>query len=138
MIFLKLFVFVLRCNVPVNNFSVMSGLSHRLLGFNQYSRELMCLPQGHNTVTLVVIEPRTSPFRVRRSTTRPPASLLRSCVGLFIQGVNSLKKYLYSIYVKLSDVFIMHLIQVATQTDTTWIYIGLHIRPLFLQCFLNT
>ena len=40
-------------NVPVNNFSVMSGRSHRLLGFNQYSRESMCLAQGHNTATLV-------------------------------------------------------------------------------------
>ena len=31
----------------------MSGRSHRLLGFNQYSRESICLAQGHNTVTLV-------------------------------------------------------------------------------------
>ena len=41
------------------------------LGFNQYSRGSMCLAQGHNTVTLVGIEPRTSRFGVRHSTTRP-------------------------------------------------------------------
>ena len=50
-------LFVLRFNVPVNNFSVMSGRSHHFLGFNLYPRELMCLAQGHNTVTLVGIEP---------------------------------------------------------------------------------
>ena len=44
-------------------------------GFNQYCRELMCLSQGHNTVPLVGIEPRTSRFRVRCSTTSPPRSL---------------------------------------------------------------
>ena len=47
--------FLLRFNVQVNNFSVMSGRSHCFLGFNQYSRELMCLAQGHNMVTLVGI-----------------------------------------------------------------------------------
>ena len=34
----------------------------------------MCLAQGHNTVTLVGFEPRTSRFGVRRSTTTPPRS----------------------------------------------------------------
>ena len=66
--FVCLFVCI---DFPVNNFSVMSGRSHRFLGFNQYSRELMCLAQ----VTLVGIEHRTSRFDVRRSTTRPPRSL---------------------------------------------------------------
>ena len=37
----------LRFNIPVNNFSVMSGRRHSFLGFKQYSEELM---QGHNTV----------------------------------------------------------------------------------------
>ena len=32
-------LFVLRFNVTVNNRSVMSGRSHRFLGFIQYSRE---------------------------------------------------------------------------------------------------
>ena len=58
--------FILRFNVPVNNFAVMLGRSHRFLGFNKYSRELMCLAQGHNSMTLVGIEPR---FEVRCSTT---------------------------------------------------------------------
>ena len=53
---------VLRFNIPVNSFSVMLGWSHRFLGINQYSRELMSLAQGHNTVTPVGIEPRTSRF----------------------------------------------------------------------------
>ena len=43
-----------------------------LPGFNQYCRELMCLAQAHNTMTPVGIEPRTSRFGVRRSTTTPP------------------------------------------------------------------
>ena len=53
-------LFVLRLDVPVKNFSVMSGRSQSFLGFNQYFRELMCLAQGHNTVPHVGIEPRTS------------------------------------------------------------------------------
>ena len=69
-------LFVLRFNVPVNNFSVMLGRSHRYLGIKQYSGELMCFAQGHNTVILVGIEPMTSRFEVRRSTTRPPRPLL--------------------------------------------------------------
>ena len=32
---------------------VMSGRSHHFLGVNQYSGELMCLAQGHNTLPLV-------------------------------------------------------------------------------------
>ena len=39
-------LFVLRLNVPVNNILAMSGGSQRF----QYSREFMCLDQGHNTV----------------------------------------------------------------------------------------
>ena len=35
-----------------------------LPGFNQFCRELMCLAQGHNTVTPVGIKLRTSRFRV--------------------------------------------------------------------------
>ena len=36
-------LFVLRFNVPVNKLPVMSGRSHRFLGIDQYSKELMCL-----------------------------------------------------------------------------------------------
>ena len=53
-------VFVLRFNVPVYNFSVMLGRGHRFLDINQYSKEIMCLAQGHNTVPQIEIEPRTS------------------------------------------------------------------------------
>ena len=45
-------LFVLRFNALVNYFSVMSGRSYRFLGFNQYSRELMCLAQGHNSLAI--------------------------------------------------------------------------------------
>ena len=40
--------FCLRFNVPVNNFSVMFRWSHRLLGINQCSGELMCLAPEHS------------------------------------------------------------------------------------------
>ena len=71
------FLLVLRRNVPVNNNLLFSQVGTRptLPGFNQYCRELMCLAQEHNTVTPVGILPRTSRFRVRRSTTTPPRSL---------------------------------------------------------------
>ena len=54
-------LFVLRLNIPVNNFSVV-GTEPMLPGFNQcmYFRELICLAQGHNTMMPVGIEPRTS------------------------------------------------------------------------------
>ena len=69
---IQVYLFVLWFNVPVNNFSVMSGQSHRFLSFNQYSGELMCLAQGHNTVLLVQNEPMKSRFGVGCSTTLPP------------------------------------------------------------------
>ena len=64
---------VLRLNVPVNNFSVMSGRSHRFLVINQYFRGVKCFAQGHNTAE-VGLEPRTSRSGVRHSTTEPPRS----------------------------------------------------------------
>ena len=57
--------FVLMLNVPVNNFSVMSGQATA-------SWESKCVfLQGHNTAE-VGIEPLTSHSGVRDSTTRPP------------------------------------------------------------------
>ena len=47
-------LFVLRLNVPVNNILAMSGGSQRF----QYSREFICLAQGHNTVEPVGIQPK--------------------------------------------------------------------------------
>ena len=55
-------------NVPVNNFSVMLGWSHRFLGITSTFR-------GVNVPLLkVVIEPSTSQSGVRDSTTRTPRS----------------------------------------------------------------
>ena len=61
-------LFVLRLNVPVNNFSVMSGL-------NQYFRGVKCLAQGHNTAE-VGFEPRplAPESDTLHSTTEPPRS----------------------------------------------------------------
>ena len=55
----KLFVCLFVCIEvnPVNNFSVMSGQSHRFLNFNQNSGELLRLAQGHNAP--VGVEHRT-------------------------------------------------------------------------------
>ena len=41
---------MLRLNVPVNNFSVMSGRSKRFLGLTSTVGR-MCLAEGHNTMT---------------------------------------------------------------------------------------
>ena len=48
-------LFVLRLNIPVNNFSVMSGWSHRFLGITSTFRGVKCLalesdtlPQSHH------------------------------------------------------------------------------------------
>ena len=68
--------------MPVNNFLSHVGTEPTLPGFNQYCRELMCLALGHNTVLPVGIEPRTSRFRVRRSTTSPPHSLMVKLTAL--------------------------------------------------------
>ena len=53
--FLFIFLFDLILYAPVNIFSVMSG--HVFPGWTSYKQELMCLAQGHNTVTLVNLQP---------------------------------------------------------------------------------
>ena len=60
-------------NIPVNNFSVMSGWSHRFLGTTSTFQGVNVFAQGHNTGE-VGIEPLTSRSRVIDSTTRPPHS----------------------------------------------------------------
>ena len=70
----------LRLNVPVNNFSVMSGRSHHFLVINQYFRGVKCLAQGHNTAA-VDFEPLTSRSGVRHSTTEPPRSPVLSVIS---------------------------------------------------------
>ena len=72
----KMFVclFVLRLNVPVNNFfqSCRDGATTSWV-INQYFRGVKCLAQGHNTAA-VGFEPPTSRSGVRHSTTEPPRS----------------------------------------------------------------
>ena len=51
------FIFLFEFYVPVNNFSVMSG--RVFLGWTRTKQGLMCLPQGHNAVTLMRLEPAT-------------------------------------------------------------------------------
>ena len=66
--------FVLMLNVPVNNFSVMSGRSHRFLDIISIFRGVNVLAQGHNTAE-VGKEPPTSRSGVRDSTTMTPRSI---------------------------------------------------------------
>ena len=70
-------LFVLRLNVPVNNFSVMSGWSPALPGFNQYCRS--CSRTQHDDAC----GDRTSRFGVRRSTPTP----LRSLEPIFMDNI---------------------------------------------------
>ena len=64
-------------NVPVNIFSVVSGRSHRFLGINQYSEELMCRAQGYKTMPPLEIGTKTSRFGIRCSTTTQSHPMLR-------------------------------------------------------------
>ena len=63
----KLFVCFFVCVEalrPSQQFFRHVGTETTLPGFNQFCRDLTCLAQGHNTMTPVEIEPRTSRFRV--------------------------------------------------------------------------
>ena len=67
------FVFILY--IPVNNFSVMSGMG--LPGLNQYictKQRITFLAQGHNTVTPVRLKPTAPRSRIKYSTTKPLCS----------------------------------------------------------------
>ena len=55
--------------VPVNTFSVISEWV--FLGWTSTKQGLMCLAQGHNTVTPVRLEPLTPRSQVKYSTTEP-------------------------------------------------------------------
>ena len=62
--------------VPVNYFSTKSAMLRGVfLGSTSTKLGLMCLAQGHNTVTLVRLEPATLRSRVKHSTTEPLRSL---------------------------------------------------------------
>ena len=64
-----LVLFGLNLYCPVNNFSVMSGLI--FMGLTSTKQGLLCLAQGHNTVTPVRLEPATPWSPVKLSTTEP-------------------------------------------------------------------
>ena len=59
-------------NVPVNNFSVMSGRSHRFLGITSTFRGVNVPLVKNATTAEVGIELPTSRSGVRDSTIRPP------------------------------------------------------------------
>ena len=90
---LRIYVHIYTCTftrierntlIPVNNFSVMSD-GATLLGFDQYCRKLMCLAQGHNPVTPVGIEPRTSRIGVFAL----PPNVFIHMLALFTEGLLS-------------------------------------------------
>ena len=56
-------LFVLRLYVPVNNFSVMSGRSHRFLGITSTFWEV--LTRNNNLITLHVYKERTDALDLR-------------------------------------------------------------------------
>ena len=63
--------------------------------------------QWHNTVTLERIEPRTSRFIVRRSTTTPPRPLMKILVS--IKGSLNVKTLDKSVYTNLHKILLhMH------------------------------
>ena len=63
-------LFDLILYVPVNNFSDMLGLV--FLGLTSTKQGLMCLAQGHNTVTLTKLKPPTPQSQVKHSPTELP------------------------------------------------------------------
>ena len=73
-------VFDLILYIPVNNFSVMLGWV--FLGWTSTKQGLMCLPQKHNTVTQVRLEPATSRSQDKHSTTELLGSLKVGIVRL--------------------------------------------------------
>ena len=66
---------------PINIFSVMQG--QVFLRWTSTKLGLMCLAQGHNTVTPVRLEPTALRSWVKHSTTEPPPNLR---VNLNMQG----------------------------------------------------
>ena len=77
---------LLRLNVPVNNFSVMSGRSHRFLGITSTIRGVN-LAQGHNTAE-VGIEPQ--PLALESEALplghRAPLQVMRTCINAWMSS----------------------------------------------------
>ena len=81
--------FWLLRNVPVNNFSVMLGRSHRFLGIYQYFRELKVSCSGHYTV-VARIEPgayRSGPTLYHLSHRVSPSYKLRYKTNSTVKGL---------------------------------------------------
>ena len=66
-------IFLFDSLSPINNLSVIK--ERVFLGWTSTKLGLMCLAQGHNTVTLVRLEPAAPPSRVKHSNTEPLRSL---------------------------------------------------------------
>ena len=62
---------------PINNISVIKG--RVFLRLTSTKLGLMCLAQGHNTVTTVRLEPAAPRSRVKHSTTEPLRSPYELC-----------------------------------------------------------
>ena len=82
-------LFVLRLNIPLNNFPSCQDGATTSWVIKQYFRGVKCLAQGHNTAA-VGFEPPTSRFGVRHSTTEPPRSPW-ICIYLFQMDLFHLK-----------------------------------------------
>ena len=99
--FFGYFGFGLILNVPVNNYSVMLGRSHRFLGITSTfflfffffgGGGQICLAQGHNTATRVGLEPPTSGSGVRgvnHQATAPPGYFGEFIILRRVQGENA-------------------------------------------------
>ena len=79
-----LFLLDLILYVPVNNLSVTSG--RVFLGCTSTEQGLMCLAQGGNTVTPVMLEPKALRSRVKHSTTEPLRFQLYAATSNFVGG----------------------------------------------------
>ena len=83
----KMLLFVcVKVSVHFNNFSVMSGRSHRFLGITSTFLGVKCLAQGHNTAE-VGFEPQTSRSGVRCCTTEQLRSPYHTCFILWENGI---------------------------------------------------
>ena len=78
--------FVVMLYVPVNNFSVMSGL---FLGCASTKQKIKCLAPGHNAVSQVRLEPSTPRSQVKHSTDPLVSSVI------FLDIYAELSKILY-------------------------------------------
>ena len=91
---------VFMFNVPVNNFSVILGRSHRFLGIYQYFfGTLKFLAQGHY-MAVMGFEPWTTCSGVRSFTTEPPR-LLQNAENRSVSN-NVTQKTIHCIYIMLS------------------------------------